>query len=153
MCPAQRTRHLHCDLPRREHLDSTLQSIDRFYSKRKELVLHALSGCLLRSHYASAKVKSIIAHEVGTSILLAATFATLLGLIAVALGYGPPMFPVVVGLGMLASMIIAATVGTLVPLILSRAGADPAVASGPFVTTSIDIAGIASFCLVAYGLL
>jgi magnesium transporter len=100
-----------------------------------------------------SQVGRIIAHEVGTSILLAATFAGTLALLAVVLGYGPARFPVVVGLGMAASMVIAAMVGTLVPLILSRAGADPAVASGPFVTTSIDIAGIASFCLVAYGLL
>lgn len=95
----------------------------------------------------------IVLHEVGTSILLAVTFAALLGGVAVALDYGPPTFPVVVALGMLVSMISAATVGTLLPLAFDRLGADPAVASGPFVTTSTDIAGIAGFCLVAYALL
>jgi magnesium transporter len=55
----------------------------------------------------------------------------------------------VVGFAIFASMVMAATLGTLLPLLLSRAGADPAVASGPFVTTSIDVAGILSFCTIA----
>jgi magnesium transporter len=95
----------------------------------------------------------IIGHEVGTSVLLAVTFAVGLGACAALLGYGPPMLPVVVGLGMFTSMIIAATLGALLPLLLSRMGFDPAVASGPFVTTSTDVIGILAFCLVAYQLL
>jgi len=95
----------------------------------------------------------IVAHEVGTSVLLAVTFAMALGFCAVLLGYGPSLFPLVVGLGIFTSMMIAATVGTLTPLLFNRIGVDPAVASGPFVTTSIDVAGIFGFCLVAYLLL
>jgi magnesium transporter len=98
-------------------------------------------------------VPRIILHEVGTSVLLAVTFAATLGGVAAVLGYGPRAFPLVVALGMFISMLTAATVGTLLPLIFDRLGADPAVASGPFVTTSTDVAGIAGFCLVAFWLL
>jgi magnesium transporter len=36
-------------------------------------------------------------------------------------------------------MTIAASVGSLVPMVFARINIDPAVATGPFVTTSIDI--------------
>ena len=48
---------------------------------------------------------------------------------------------------------IAASLGTFLPLLLNRMGADPAIASGPFVTTSTDVVGIVTFCGIAYLLL
>ena len=48
----------------------------------------------------------------------------------------------VITLGMMGSMIIAAAVGTSVPLILHRLNIDPAIATGPFVTTAVDILGL-----------
>ena len=60
---------------------------------------------------------------------------------------------VVVGLSICASMIIAAAIGSLVPLILNRFDIDPAVATGPFVTTAIDILGVALYFLIAGSLL
>jgi magnesium transporter len=39
-------------------------------------------------------------------------------------------------------MIIAAAVGTCVPLIMHRLDIDPAIATGPFVTTAVDILGL-----------
>lgn len=48
----------------------------------------------------------------------------------------------VLGTAMLIVIIFAATVGTGVPLLLHRAGADPAVATGPFITTANDIFGL-----------
>ncbi|MEE9280892.1 MAG: magnesium transporter [Myxococcota bacterium] len=100
-------------------------------------------------HFELRSAGRIVSHEVGTSLLLALFFGVGLAGFATLLGYGPPTFPAVVGLGIFASMVIAASLGTLLPLLLNRAGADPAVASGPFVTTSIDVAGILSFCLIA----
>ncbi len=104
-------------------------------------------------HFELRSAGRIASHEVGTSLLLALFFGIGLAGFATFLGYGPPSFPAVVGLAMFVSMVIAATLGTLLPLLLSRAGADPAVASGPFVTTSIDVAGILTFCLIASSLL
>ena len=60
-----------------------------------------------------------------------------------------PMLGLVVGLSICASMIIAATIGSLVPLILNRFDIDPAVATGPFVTTAIDILGVALYFWIA----
>lgn len=53
--------------------------------------------------------------------------------------------------GLVGSMTIAATVGACVPLLLDRFNVDPAVATGPFVTTSVDVLGLLFyFTLAAY---
>jgi len=56
---------------------------------------------------------------------------------------------ITVGLGIVLSMAVAALVGALVPVLLHRINLDPAVATGPFVTTSVDILGVAVYFLVA----
>jgi magnesium transporter len=52
---------------------------------------------------------------------------------------------VVVGGSMLTVILVATTVGAFVPLVLHRMGVDPALATGPFVTTSNDTLGIAIY--------
>ena len=54
----------------------------------------------------------------------------------------PPTLGLAVGLSICSSMIIAATIGSIVPLILDKFDIDPAIATGPFVTTAIDILGV-----------
>ncbi len=48
----------------------------------------------------------------------------------------------VVGIAMATNMITAATIGTVVPMIFKKLGVDPAVASAPFISTTLDITGI-----------
>jgi magnesium transporter len=55
----------------------------------------------------------------------------------------------VVGLSTLACMSLAALVGSAMPLLLHRIGVDPAVATGPFVTTSMDILGVLVYFNIA----
>ena len=50
-----------------------------------------------------------------------------------------PLLGVVVGVAICAAMGIAAMLGGLLPLIFARFRIDPAVASGSFLTTAIDI--------------
>jgi magnesium transporter len=95
----------------------------------------------------------ILAHEAGTSALLALTFAVALAIFAAGVGFGPELFPLAVALGIFCSIMIAASVGTLLPLFFSRVGIDPAVASGPLVTTSTDVMGILAFSLIAVTIL
>lgn len=59
----------------------------------------------------------------------------------------------VITLGMMGSMMIAAAVGTSVPLLMHRLNIDPAVATGPFVTTSVDILGLLFYFWLATMLL
>ena len=51
------------------------------------------------------------------------------------------------------SMSIAALVGSLVPMAFARIHIDPAVATGPFVTTAIDIVSVTFYFMIATALL
>jgi magnesium transporter len=95
----------------------------------------------------------ILAHEAGTSVLLALIFAIALASFAALVGFGPTLFPLAVALGIFCSIMIAASVGTFLPLFFSRIGIDPAVASGPLVTTATDVMGILAFSLIAVSIL
>jgi magnesium transporter len=46
-------------------------------------------------------------------------------------------------------MTIATAVGASVPIILKKLNYDPAISTGPFVTTAIDIIGVALYFLIA----
>ena len=46
-------------------------------------------------------------------------------------------------------IIVAGLIGTFVPLFLNKRGIDPAIATGPFITTSNDIFGILIYFLIA----
>jgi magnesium transporter len=47
-----------------------------------------------------------------------------------------------ISLSLIAVIVIAGLIGTFIPLFLNKRGIDPAVATGPFITTSNDIFGI-----------
>jgi len=55
----------------------------------------------------------------------------------------------IVGISMLANITTAATIGTLVPLVFKKIGVDPAVASAPFITTTIDLTGLTIYFSLA----
>ena len=59
----------------------------------------------------------------------------------------------VLTLGMMGSMTIAATVGTSIPLLMHSLKIDPAVSTGPFVTTAVDILGLMFYFWLATVLL
>ena len=52
---------------------------------------------------------------------------------------GDPAISMVLGLTMLAVILFAAMAGAGIPLLLHRVGADPTVATGPFITTANDV--------------
>ncbi len=54
-----------------------------------------------------------------------------------------------IAISMLSVIIVAALVGTFIPIILHRRGIDPAIATGPFITTSNDIFGIFLFFYIS----
>jgi len=56
---------------------------------------------------------------------------------------------IIVGISITASMTFATSIGAFVPLLLKKLDIDPAVATGPFVATSIDIVGVTLYFLIA----
>jgi magnesium transporter len=61
------------------------------------------------------------------------------------LWHGNPAIGMVVGISIFSAVVMAAMVGTLVPLFFKWIKVDPAVAAGPFVTTTSDITGNAIY--------
>ena len=56
---------------------------------------------------------------------------------------------ITISVSMIFVIIVAALIGTSVPIILNRFGIDPAIATGPFITTGNDIIGILLFFYIA----
>ena len=97
---------------------------------------------------------TVLFKEMRVGLILGILYGMLLGFFAIFQFIDTsPMLGVVVGLSICVSMILAATIGSLVPLILNRFEIDPAIATGPFVTTAIDIMGVAFYFLIARSLL
>ena len=59
------------------------------------------------------------------------------------------IFGLTIAIALLGVIIVAAIVGTFIPIILNKRGIDPAIATGPFITTSNDIFGIYIFFQIA----
>ncbi len=99
------------------------------------------------------EISKVIFKEMRVGLILGAVYGLFLGIL-VFFGYAEPThFGLVVGLSVFFVMTLAATVGTFVPLILKRLNFDAAIATGPFVTTSIDILGVLAYFLIAKSLL
>ena len=59
--------------------------------------------------------------------------------------FGLPLLGLVIAIAMVINLVVAAFAGILVPVALDRFGADPALASGTFVTTVTDVVGFFVF--------
>jgi magnesium transporter len=89
-----------------------------------------------------------LGREVGVSIITGIVCATLIFCVAW-LWWSDLRLGIVVGGAMLCVVLISTSVGALVPLSLDRLKIDPALATGPFVTTSNDILGILIYLSLA----
>jgi len=67
--------------------------------------------------------------------------------------FGLPMLAVVIGVAMLMTQMAAALGGIVIPMALERFRIDPALASGPFVTTVTDVVGFFAFLGLASAIL
>ncbi len=91
----------------------------------------------------------VIGKEFIVGLVLGIAFGVLLGVVTFFQYESPVYLGLVVGLSVFAVMTMAATIGTLVPMVLKRFNIDAAIASGPFITTSIDVLGITLYFSIA----
>lgn len=99
-------------------------SVDENIYKRlfKELILGMVNGLAI------ALIALLMSHFVfGTEYLVSITIA----------------------IALIAVIVMAALIGTFIPIFLDKRGIDPAVATGPFITTSNDVFGILIYFLIA----
>lgn len=95
----------------------------------------------------------IVGRETLVGIVLGVMFGLLLGLMASFQYTTQAYLGLVVGISVCAVMIMAASLGTVIPMLLKRFHIDAAIATGPFITTSIDVLGISLYFSVAKYLL
>ncbi|MGN0240098.1 MAG: magnesium transporter [Candidatus Weimeria sp.] len=98
---------------------------------RKEITTGAANGFL---------VGCVAVVGVGIYIMLAHHMAIALSL----------AISVCIGLSLLLAMVISSFVGTIIPMFFDKIGVDPAVASGPLITTITDLVGVVTYYSLAW---
>jgi magnesium transporter len=88
--------------------------------------------------------------QMGLGLLLGMLCGVVTGVLALSLAEQDGMrVGVAVAISMAAGITVAAVMGTLLPIACEKFGIDPAVASGPFITTMNDILGLLIYFTVA----
>ena len=95
-----------------------------------------------------ANAMRVVRRELVVGVLNGAAFAVIMAAVAIA-WYGPVQIGLVIGLALVVTLAAAALGGVIIPLALEQAGVDPAVASGPLVTTVTDVVGFFAFLGIA----
>jgi magnesium transporter len=90
----------------------------------------------------------VIRREALIGLANGALFALIVGSVA-AFWFGQADLGAVIGAAMMVNLFSAALAGILIPLLLDRAGADPALASSVFVTMVTDVVGFLGFLGIA----
>ena len=107
------------------------------------IIVQGLANDLVKGSLLSRLIK-----EVGLSLINGLA----LGLILIVFGQivnQDLLMSLTIAGSMMGVIVIAALVGTFIPIILDRQGIDPAIATGPFITTANDIFGIFLFFYIA----
>ena len=94
----------------------------------------------------------VVWREVAVGAINGLLFGLIMALVA-GVWFGVPMLSAVIGLAMICTQISAALGGIVIPMALDRVKIDPALASGPFVTTVTDVVGFFAFLGLASAVL
>ena len=110
------------------------------------------SSAIIVQGLANDLVKGNVLKRLLKELSLSLINGLIFGLLTILFGFlsnQPFELSLVISLSMLCVIIVAALIGTSVPIILDKKGIDPAIATGPFITTSNDIFGIFLFFYIA----
>jgi len=88
--------------------------------------------------------RRVVWRELVVGIINGMAFGLIMAGVAAA-WFGVPMLALVIALAMVATLASAALSGIVLPVILDKLNVDPALASGPFVTTVTDVVGFFAF--------
>ncbi|MBW2440336.1 MAG: magnesium transporter [Deltaproteobacteria bacterium] len=95
---------------------------------------------------------TVVFKELSIGLILGFVYGLLIGSVA-QVRYSMEALALSVALAVICSMSVAALVGSLVPMGFARINIDPAVATGPLVTTAIDIISVFFYFMIATTLL
>jgi len=110
------------------------------------------SSAIIVQGLANDDIKGSINSRLLKEMLLAALNGFILALflfLFVWLSQGKITLAIAISVSLVVVIIVAGLIGTFVPLFLNKRGIDPAIATGPFITTSNDIFGILIYFMIA----
>lgn len=110
------------------------------------------SSAIIVQGLANDDVKGSINSRLIKEMLLAALNGIILALflfVFVWIYEGKMLTALAISSSLVIVIVVAGLIGTFVPLFLNKRGIDPAIATGPFITTSNDIFGILIYFLIA----
>ncbi|MGF1555093.1 magnesium transporter [Paucihalobacter sp.] len=110
------------------------------------------SSAIIVQGLANDDVRGSVNSRLIKEMLLAALNGTALAIVLflfVFLYNGSFLTALAISVSLIAVIVVAGLIGTFVPLFLHKRGIDPAIATGPFITTSNDIFGILIYFLIA----
>jgi magnesium transporter len=110
------------------------------------------SSAIIVQGLANDDIKGSINSRLLKEMLLAALNGVILAIflfLFVWLYQGKLDLAIAISVSLVVVIIVAGLIGTFVPLFLNKRGIDPAIATGPFITTSNDIFGILIYFMIA----
>lgn len=108
------------------------------------IIVQGLANDTLRGHLLARIIK-----ETSVALVNGISLALIVLLVSHFLFYTSYLESLSIGIALVTVILIAAVVGNLIPIFLNSRGIDPAVATGPFITTSNDVLGIFTYFLIA----
>ncbi|PKG44147.1 magnesium transporter [Psychroflexus sp. MES1-P1E] len=110
------------------------------------------SSAIIVQGLANDSVKDSLVKRLIKEVALSIINGCALGILVLVFGAATSMeflVSLTIAISILSVIIMAALIGTFVPIILNKRGIDPAIATGPFITTSNDIIGILAYFYIA----
>jgi magnesium transporter len=99
-----------------------------------------------RLSFGQGRVRRFLWQQLKVGTVLGALCSAVVVGVTVLLGGGraavEPLLALVIGLALFSTVLLASTIGVLIPVLFQRIGFDPAIASGPLVTTANDLLGV-----------
>jgi magnesium transporter len=108
------------------------------------IIVQGLANNSLRGSLFNRLIKEVLLSLLNGVILALILFAGCYLLLNV-----PSIIGIIVTIALISVIIIASLIGTFIPILLDKFGIDPALATGPFITTSNDICGIIIYFSIA----
>ncbi len=91
-----------------------------------------------------ANLWRVIRRESLVGLINGVVFAVIMGIVGF-IWFGSPDLGYIIAAAMVVNLVVAGLAGAVIPVALDRFGVDPALASGPFVTTVTDVVGFFAF--------
>lgn len=91
-----------------------------------------------------------LTHEMKVGLLLALLCGAFTYLISIMIHQSHHQLGIIVALSLILTMTVGVTIGTLIPMLFQKVGIDPAHASGPFITSVLDVSTMTIYLTIVH---